>query len=31
MKMNSASDLAHISQIISQAPATILDQSPHFA
>jgi uncharacterized protein len=31
MKMNSASDLAHISQIFSQAPATILDQSPHFA
>ena len=31
MKMNSASDLAHISQIFSQAPATFLDQSPHFA
>jgi uncharacterized protein len=30
MKMNSASDLAHISQIFSQAPATFLDQSPHF-
>jgi uncharacterized protein len=31
MKMNSASDLAHISQIFSQAPATFLNQSPHFA
>ena len=31
MKMNSASDLAHISQIFSQAPDTFLDQSPHFA
>ena len=31
MKMNSASDLAHISQIFSQAPGTFLDQSPHFA
>ena len=31
MKMNSASDLEHISQIFSQAPATFLDQSPHFA
>jgi uncharacterized protein len=31
MKMNSASDLAHISQVFSQAPATFLDQSPHFA
>ena len=31
MKMNSASDLAHVSQIFSQAPATFLDQSPHFA
>jgi DNA helicase HerA-like ATPase len=31
MKMNSASDLAHISQIFSQAPATFLDQSTHFA
>jgi DNA helicase HerA-like ATPase len=31
MKMNSASDFAHVSQIFSQAPATFLDQSPHFA
>jgi uncharacterized protein len=31
MKMNSASDLAHVSQIFSQAPVTFLDQSPHFA
>lgn len=31
MKMNSTSDLAHVSQIFSQAPATFLDQSPHFA
>ena len=31
MKMNSASDLAHISQIFSQAPGTFLDQSPYFA
>jgi hypothetical protein len=31
MRMNSASDLAHISQIFSQAPATFLDQSSHFA
>jgi len=31
MKMNSASDLAHLSQIFSQAPATFLDQSTHFA
>jgi uncharacterized protein DUF87 len=31
MKMNSASDLAHISQVFSQAPGTFLDQSPHFA
>jgi DNA helicase HerA-like ATPase len=31
MKMNSVSDLAHISQILSQAPATFLDQSSHFA
>jgi uncharacterized protein len=31
MKMNSASDLAHISQIFSQAPGTFLNQSPHFA
>lgn len=31
MKMNSTSDLAHVAQIFSQAPATFLDQSPHFA
>jgi len=31
MKMNSASDLAHISQIFSQAPDTFLEQSPRFA
>lgn len=31
MKMNSTSDLAHVSQIFSQAPTTFLDQSPHFA
>lgn len=31
MKMNSTSDLAHISQIFSQAPATFLGQSSHFA
>jgi len=31
MKMNSASDLAHVSRIFSQAPATFLNQSPHFA
>lgn len=31
MKINSASDLAHLSQIFSQAPATFLDQSTHFA
>src|SRR5829696_4064789 len=31
MKMNSASDLAHLSQVFSQAPAAFLDQSPHFA
>ena len=31
MRMNSASDLAHISQIFSQAPSTFLDQSSHFA
>jgi uncharacterized protein len=31
MKMNSTSDLERISQIFSQAPATFLDQSPHFA
>jgi uncharacterized protein len=31
MKMNSVSDLAQISQIFSQAPATFLDQSSHFA
>jgi DNA helicase HerA-like ATPase len=31
MKMNSTSDLAHVSQIFSQAPTTFLDQSPQFA
>src|SRR5215203_185572 len=31
MRMNSVSDLAHISQIFSQAPATFLEQSSHFA
>jgi DNA helicase HerA-like ATPase len=31
MKMNSTSDLTHVSQIFSQAPSTFLDQSPHFA
>src|SRR5215212_8678869 len=30
MKMNSVSDLAHVSQIFSQAPATFLEQSSHF-
>lgn len=31
MRMNSVSDLAHVSQIFSQAPATFLEQSSHFA
>src|SRR5215203_2430749 len=31
MKMNSTSDLAHVSRIFSQAPPSFLDQSPHFA
>jgi uncharacterized protein len=31
MRMNSVSDLAHVSQIFSQAPTSFLDQSPHFA
>jgi DNA helicase HerA-like ATPase len=31
MKMISASDLAYVSQVFSQAPGTFLDQSPHFA
>ena len=31
MRMNSVSDLAHVSQIFSQAPATFLAQSSHFA
>src|SRR5215208_2138825 len=31
MRMNSVSDLAHVSQIFSQVPATFLEQSSHFA
>jgi hypothetical protein len=31
MKMNSASDLAYVLQVFSQAPSTFLDQSPHSA
>jgi uncharacterized protein len=31
MKMISASDLAYVSQVFSQAPGTFLNQSPHFA
>jgi hypothetical protein len=31
MKMNSAADLAHISQIFSQVPTTFVVQSPHVA